>query len=423
MVSIRPEVVRDRTNADPEFRLAARYWDCTLVLEIGRTHLQLVVRDGRVAQAAVVDEAAVCDVRIAAPEEDWKELLSTVPRPWYQDIFSAENSHGFRIEGDLVRHLYPYYRAVRRIIAVLRQTMSGPPPPPDMVPDVDRRFDTAVGRYLYVHISGVQYRVYYEEAGDGIPLVLQHTAGADGRQWRHVLEDPDFQKQFRMIAYDLPYHGKSLPPTGIPWWQQEYRLTRAFLMESVVAISRALGLDRPVYMGCSIGGHLAPDLALYHPEAFRAVIGINAGLVTSPRPGDDKLESFYHPRINSEWKAAMMFASMSPSSPEPYCRETYWIYSQGAPPVLKGDVFYYAMDHDLTGLASRIDTSKVDVYLLTAEYDVLSSDAGTPQLARQIPGAKYRVLPGMGHFGPSENPAGFKKYLAPVLDEIHTKYA
>jgi pimeloyl-ACP methyl ester carboxylesterase len=54
---------------------------------------------------------------------------------------------------------------------------------------------------------------------------------------------------------------------------------------------------------------------------------------------------------------------------------------------------------------------------------VLSSDAGTPELARQIPGAHYRMLPGMGHFGPSENPVGFRKFLAPVLDEIHTKYA
>ncbi|MGH7248918.1 MAG: alpha/beta fold hydrolase, partial [Pseudomonadota bacterium] len=136
------------------------------------------------------------------------------------------------------------------------------------------RFDAATGRYVYLIIDGIEYRVYFEEAGAGIPMVLQHTAGADGRQWRHLLEDRDFQRDFRMIAYDLPYHSKSVPPAGLEWWRQEYRLTKDFLMKFVVTLSRELGLDRPVYMGSSIGGHLATDLALHHPERFRAIIGL-----------------------------------------------------------------------------------------------------------------------------------------------------
>ena len=87
------------------------------------------------------------------------------------------------------------------------------------------RFDSATGRYIYVTVQGIEYRVYFEEAGEGIPLLLQHTAGADGRQWRHLLEDAEFQQDFRMIAYDLPYHGKSVPPEGVAWWTQEYQLT------------------------------------------------------------------------------------------------------------------------------------------------------------------------------------------------------
>ena len=421
--------VQERINGDPEFRLAARYWDCRLIFDMGATRWRFVVQNGCLTEFGSVDGGATHDVRIAATEEDWKELLSAVPRPWYQDVLSAAHMHGFSLEGDLVKFLYPYHRALRRLVAALRQMVSGAPLQ-QLVPDVTRHFDTAIGRYVYVRVDGVQYRVYFEEAGMGIPLVLQHTAGADGRQWRHLLEDPDIQKRFRMIAYDLPYHGKSSPPTAVRWWEQEYRLTRTFLMDAVVAISRALELERPVYMGCSIGGHLAPDLALYHPDEFRAVIGINAGLATPSQSGDERrvsgdelMNSFYHPRIGNEWKASMMFGSMSPASPEPYCRETYWVYSQGAPPVLKGDVYYYAKDHDLTGLASQIDTSKVGVYLLTAEYDVLSSEAGTPELARQIPGAKYHLLPGMGHFAPSEDPVKFKQLLMPVLEEIHVKYS
>ena len=106
-----------------------------------------------------------------------------------------------------------------------------------------------------------------------VPLLCQHTAGAHGTQWRHVLESDEITKDFRVIAYDLPFHGKSVPPEGRAWWAEEYRLTKAFLMQVPVKLSKALGLDRPAYMGSSIGGHLGLDLASNHADDFRAVTG------------------------------------------------------------------------------------------------------------------------------------------------------
>ena len=79
----------------------------------------------------------------------------------------------------------------------------------------DARFDDALGRYVYLTLDDIEYRVYFEESGTGeVGLLLQHTAGADGRQWRHLLEDTGLQEHFRMVAYDLPFHGKSVPPVG-----------------------------------------------------------------------------------------------------------------------------------------------------------------------------------------------------------------
>jgi pimeloyl-ACP methyl ester carboxylesterase len=43
-------------------------------------------------------------------------------------------------------------------------------------------------------------------------LVCLHTAGSDGRQWRHLLADEELAKKFRIIAFDMPWHGKSNPP-------------------------------------------------------------------------------------------------------------------------------------------------------------------------------------------------------------------
>ena len=73
------------------------------------------------------------------------------------------------------------------------------------------RMDPIVGRFAYIPYEGTEYRVYFEETGQGIPLVCLHTAGADCREWRHQLCDPDMTRDFRVLAFDLPRHGKSIP--------------------------------------------------------------------------------------------------------------------------------------------------------------------------------------------------------------------
>jgi pimeloyl-ACP methyl ester carboxylesterase len=276
------------------------------------------------------------------------------------------------------------------------------------------RLDAAIGRYVYLEIDEIEYRVYFEEAGEGVPLLMQHTAGADGRQWRHVLEDTDLQSKFRLIAYDLPYHGKSVPPTGKHWWSEEYKLTEAFLMRVVVTLAATLELDRPVYMGSSIGGHLAVDLALNFPERFRAVVGLEAAAHT---PGGF-VDEFYHPRIGNDFKAHVMYGLMAPTSPEAYRRETTWVYSQGAPSVFKGDLYYYSVDHDVRNTAHAIDTDICSVDILNGEYDWSGTPEAGEELAAMIPGARYQTMPGLGHFPMSENPEEFLKQIRPVLDRI-----
>ncbi len=101
------------------------------------------------------------------------------------------------------------------------------------------------GRYLYLQVQSVEYRVYFEEAGTGVPVVLQHTAGCDSRQWRHVLEDPDLTSRYRLIAPDLPFHGRSLPPESQEWWTEEYRLHQDFFLAFHVALVQALELEAP----------------------------------------------------------------------------------------------------------------------------------------------------------------------------------
>ncbi len=398
-------------NADGEFMHTAREWNARVRMEIGEAAFDAVIRDGKLRELAPAAAAREPDVRIRGPLAHW-----TAPSGADRATVTGIDNGRVAIEGDEVGHVWPYQRAIMRLVGLVRETLTGEAPH-GAVADVDREVDSAVGRYRYVRIQGVQYRVYYEEAGQGIPLVLQHTAGSDGRQWRHLLEDRELQRHFRMIAYDLPYHGKSLPPTGVDWWAREYRLTTELVMDSVVAICHALELERPVYMGCSVGGYLAPDLALYRPDEFRAVIGVNSG------PGDGRggpAPSLGLARQTNSYLGARMYSITSSTAPEPYRRETGWVYSQGGPDVFAGDLYYYSVDHDLTGgKAKGIDTSKIGVHFLTGEFDpTVAGPAGTEALVADIPGCTYDVIKGGSHFVMCDNYPLFRQYLVPVLDRI-----
>jgi len=276
------------------------------------------------------------------------------------------------------------------------------------------KLEALTGKYGYITVHGVEYRVYFEEKGKGIPLLCQHTAGGDGRQWRHLLNDEEVTSIYRVIAVDLPYHGKSLPPESIAWWNSEYRLTKTFFMAFLLEFCRGLGIEKPVFAGCSMGGHMALDLALEHPDEFVAVIGIEAAAFT---PGLD-LIWFDHPRISGEFKYANLYESTAPHSPEKYRREVGWVYSQSAPPVFRGDLYYYSVDHNLTGQLQNIDTSKVAVYILAGEYDFASTPEMCKEAADKIKGAKFVKMDGLGHFPVTENYELFKGYFWPILQEI-----
>ena len=59
--------------------------------------------------------------------------------------------------------------------------------------------EAIVGRYTQIEIQGRSNRVYFEEAGQGIPLVCLHTAGADATQFRHLLNDQQITKDNSVI--------------------------------------------------------------------------------------------------------------------------------------------------------------------------------------------------------------------------------
>lgn len=274
------------------------------------------------------------------------------------------------------------------------------------------------GHYVDVEVGGDAYEVFFLENGEGIPLLCQHTAGAHNHQYRNLLRDPEVTKNFRIIAYDLPYHGKSDPPHGKEWWKEQYDLTSGFFQEFVLNFSEALGLERPVFMGSSMGGVLCLYLARNHPERFRALIALEAA---DYRPGF-YLDWWAHSHVNDgELASSVVEGLMAPQTPELDRRLTMWYYSQAAPGVLKGDLYFYSVEHNMRETVGEIDTSKVPLYMLTGEYDYLSTPAQTEATAQKIPDVQAQTMREIGHFPMSESHETFMGYIRPILEEVRSE--
>lgn len=274
-------------------------------------------------------------------------------------------------------------------------------------------FDPITGRYVYLDTDWGRCRVFFEEAGRGRPLLCLHTAGADSRQYRELLCDEEIGSRWRIIAFDLPYHGRSTPPAG--WWEKEYLLDTDTYAATIMAFVRALGLEQPVVLGCSMAGAIVLDLARRYGSEVGAVIGLEAASKIEGRFVDWSIQ----PDINgSEMVATWTYGLMAPRSPEPSRRDVWWIYSQGGPGIYRGDTYFYSVDWDLRGREGDIDTSACPVYFLTGEYDYACTAAETAATAAAIPGAQSTTMEGIGHFPMTENYPRFREYLLPILHDL-----
>lgn len=267
------------------------------------------------------------------------------------------------------------------------------------------------GRYVTVEVEGAPRRIYFEEAGQGRPVLCLHTAGADTRQWRHLMNDPEVTRDHRLIAFDMPWHGKSLPPEGFE--TEEYLLTTEAYVATVLAVAEGLGLDRPVLAGCSMGGRIALQLAALHPDRFSGFIAIEA---SDFQPAWYDIDWFHRPDAHGgEMGAALVSANISPYAPKAERWNTLWMFMSSGPGVFRGDLSFYTRDESLIGRLGRIDTGATPVHILVGAYDLTCTPEDARRTADAIPGATLSVMDELGHFPMSEHPEGFRPFFIDAL--------
>ena len=263
-----------------------------------------------------------------------------------------------------------------------------------------------IGRYLTLTLGGRPHRVYFEEAGQGIPLVCLHTAGADGKQYRHLLNDREITRNFRVLAFDMPWHGKSLPPAG--WQDEEYRLTASGYIEMILAFCDALALERAGGAGLlhrrqDHAGAGAPAPGALPRAHRRGVRRLSAALV--------RRHGVAAPARRARRRAGGR-AHVRPHRAAKPRRDALGHalgLHAGRAGRVQGRLCFYRIDGDFRDRVGEIDTARCPLYLLTGEYDFSCTPDDTRATAEKIPGARFTEMKEIGHFPMSENPEQFRK--------------
>lgn len=119
--------------------------------------------------------------------------------------------------------------------------------------------------------------IHYDESGEGAPLLLISGTGHDRTLWGN--QYPVFAKEFRCIHFD----NRGVPPSSVP--PPGYSM--ADMADDAAAVLDAAGVEKAHVMGFSMGGHIAQQLTLRHPEKVMSLGMHHTWSRNSPR-----LESF-----------------------------------------------------------------------------------------------------------------------------------
>jgi pimeloyl-ACP methyl ester carboxylesterase len=412
-MSLFPEAATWRAACATDAPLAAWAgpWSACFAIASGADTTVFNVVDGKV-QPDGGDPAFT----LAAPDAVWAKFLQPVPPRHHHGIFAMHyRIPEFAIQGDQLGFMQ-HAHVARRVLEIGKWLVLGKdlPVPVTLAPREGARTAPAVrGGYVPVTAGGITYQIYYETAGSGRDVLCMHTAGSDGRQFHGLMADPRITDGHRLVAFDLPWHGKSPPPEGaIPG---SWRLNTDLYIDLIMGFIAAAGLDRPIALGASMSGEICLELAYRHPESFGGIIACEACEKINQR----QTTWAAHPRVNQslfvpEWIRALS----APQSPAEYQEQITWHYGQGGPAVFFGDIAFYSGDWDARGRVGRIDTNRCRLFMLTGEYDYSCTTEMSEATAAKIPGARFQAMPGIGHFPFAENPRLFAEYLLPVLDEL-----
>jgi 3-oxoadipate enol-lactonase len=241
-------------------------------------------------------------------------------------------------------------------------------------------------------VNGID--LYYEEAGSGPPLLLLNGVSNNTLGWASLL--PVLTDHFRVITFDARGAGRSSAPPG-PYTTRQ-------LADDAAAVLNHVGAARSHVVGLSLGGMVAQELALAHPDRVDRLVLV----ATHARPANaafwDTWVTFY---VQAQergldgagtklWFMAWMFTPAFMAQHEqvqeavaqwladPYPAPTHGAAGQAAA----------ARAHDTL---ERLPQISAPTLVVVGDQDILTPVAAARELADGISGARLVVLEGGGH--------------------------
>ncbi|MGV1795151.1 alpha/beta fold hydrolase [Rhizobium sp. A37_96] len=375
-----------------------------VALFVGDDKATITIADGTLALAHGAQDA---DIILSASPDSWGKVLQAPPPATYHSFTAFQLANpNFELSGSPLE-IARARPALERLFELVVQT------PVYDVAKADRDLGQVIGRYAIVDIDGVAHEIYHEQAGQGTPVLFLHTAGADSRQFLAQLSDTGLAASYRLIAVDLPYHGRSMPP--LSWDGSPYLLTKDLYLAWCTAIIQQVVGDRAIVAGGSMGAAMSLVLAAERPDLLQGIVAIEPPFRSKGRRNPYQHNVNVHGALHN---SAYVRGIMSPISPQAERRRASWIYSQGAPGVYPGDLAFYSDEFDGGVTAPQIDGSHTPVALLSGDYDYSATPEDGEKLAKLIPGSLHLTMPGLGHFPMCEHPDRFRPYLVQALEFI-----
>jgi pimeloyl-ACP methyl ester carboxylesterase len=245
--------------------------------------------------------------------------------------------------------------------------------------------------------------LYYEIHGEGTPLVLISGLGYSMWQWHRMV--PYLENHFQVVTFDNRGVGQSDKPAG-PY-------TASMLAKDTVGLFDALGIDKAVVMGHSMGGFIAQAMTLEYPERVSKLIlaSTNFGgphhIPVTPEAmavlsdvTSDPLTRFKNGLVVS---TAPGWAEKNPELIQK------WIEWRVANPI---EPLHYqaqlaiglALIPESAAFEHRLPNVSAPTLILFGAHDKVVPPANADLLAKQITGSQIRILPDAGHFFPLEVP-------------------
>lgn len=262
----------------------------------------------------------------------------------------------------------------------------------------------------YTEVNGAQ--LYSEAVGVGQPLVLVHAGICDRRMWDGQI--PAFSQGYRVIRYDMRGYGSSPMPAG--------DFSHSADLQGLLA---ALGVEKAVLAGCSMGGRVVVDLALAHPELVSALILVAASVsgydfeAEPPPQWDEMVEAF---NAGDFARAAELDCQIwvdglqrTPGDVDPQVRQRVVEMDQIA---LANEARQLGQEIRMPPAAPRPGEIKVPTLIIAGELDQPDLLQVAGAMHADIPASQLVVMKGTAHLPNMEKPDEFNRLVMDFLARI-----